>query len=246
VRLLLHVSTMVCALPWIVEVELDPLFASPAGTVIAGIRIVVDHRRAKLPRYAHLAIHPYPAELVQDVVARDGSTVHVRPIRPEDAEMEREFVHGLSEQTRYFRFFYRMHELSPAMLARFTQVDYDREMALVGVVDDRDAPEGKRIVGVARYIQNPDLESAEYAIVVADDWHGRGLGALLIGRLADVARRKGLKRLEGAVLRENASMVKFVSSLGFEIREDPFDGEQYITTYDLTAPPAPVAAEATA
>jgi acetyltransferase len=174
---------------------------------------------------------------------RDGTVVHVRPIRPEDAEMEREFVSDLSEQSRYLRFFYRMHELTPAMLARFTQVDYDREMALVGIVDNTADPARKRIVGVARFIQNPDLESAEYAIVVADDWHGRGLGGLLMRRLADVARRKGLARFDGAVLRENANMIKFVSALGFTVREDPADGEQLLTTLDLRAAPQAAAVE---
>ncbi len=236
-RLLLQVSTLICALPWVTELEIDPLVATPQGTMLTGVRVAVDHRRANLPGYAHMAIHPYPAELVEDVRLGDETMLQVRPIRPEDAEMERAFVHGLSEQSRYFRFFYRLHELSPAMLARFTQVDYDREMALIAVVDAPDEPSGKRMVGVARFIQNPDLETAEYAIVVADDWHGRGLGGLLMRRLADAARRKGLKRLEGAVLRENVGMVKFVSALGFEVREDPFDGEQYLTVLDLAAPP---------
>src|SRR6185369_1640374 len=101
---------------------------------------------------------------------RDGTVLHVRPIRPEDADLERAFVNGLSEQTRYFRFFYLLHELTPAMLARFTQVDYDREMALVALVE---ASAGPKFVGVARYIANPDQESAEFAVVVADDWQGR-------------------------------------------------------------------------
>jgi acetyltransferase len=213
------------------------LFVMPKGAVLAGVRIRVDHRRVSLPRYGHLAIHPYPAELIEDVAMRDGMVVHVRPIRPEDAEMEREFVSNLSEQSRYLRFFYRMHELTPAMLARFTQVDYDREMALVGIVDNSADPARKRIVGVARFIQNPDRESAEYAIVIADDWHGRGLGGVLMRRLADVARRKGLARFEGAVLRENTNMVKFVSALGFTVREDPADGEQLLTVLDLRAKP---------
>jgi len=236
-RLLLAVSTLACALPWLVELEIDPLFVAPKGALLAGARVVVDHRRAPLPRYAHMAIHPYPAELVEDAKARDGTLVHLRPIRPEDAEMERDFVNGLSDQSRYFRFFYRMHELTPAMLARFTQVDYDREIAMVAIVDDADSPHGRRIIGVARFVQNPDFESAEYAIVVGDDWQGKGVGALLMRRLIDVARRKGLARLEGAVLRENANMAKFVTALGFTVSEDPRDGEQVLTTLDLKALP---------
>jgi acetyltransferase len=232
-RLLLAVSTLVCALPWLVEIELDPLFVAPAGALLGGARVTVDHRRASMPRYGHMAIHPYPVELVEDTTARDGSLVHLRPIRPEDAEMERDFVNGLSERSRYLRFFYRMHELTPAMLARFTQVDYDREMAFVAVVDDAAAPHGRRIIGVARFVQNPDRESAEYAIVVADEWQGRGVGGLLMRRLIDVARRKGLAQLEGAVLRENVDMVKFVAALGFAVRDDPHDSEQVHTALDL-------------
>jgi acetyltransferase len=118
----------------------------------------------------------------------------VRPIRPEDAALERRFVNGLSEQSRYFRFFYRLHELTPQMLARFTQVDYDREMALVAVAPDPGAPEGERFVGVARYIANPDGESAEFAIVVADDWQRRGVARGLMTRLDASARRRGFVR----------------------------------------------------
>jgi acetyltransferase len=232
-RLLLQVSTLVCALPWVVELELDPIVPSPGAATIGGVRAVVDHRRARMPRYAHMAIHPYPTELVADVLVRNEILVHIRPIRPEDAELERRFVSGLSEETRYFRFFYRLHELSPAMLARFTQVDYDREMALVAVVDDPAAQEGVSFAGVARFIQNPDLESAEYAIVVGDEWKGTGIARALMERLIDAARRKGIARLEGAVLRANANMLRFISRFGFEAREDPDDQDQYQTVLKL-------------
>jgi acetyltransferase len=115
-------------------------------------------------------------------------------------------------------------------------VDYDREMAMVAIVDDAASPHARRIIGVARFVQNPDLTSAEYAIVVADEWQGKGVGGLLMRRLIDVARRKGLARLEGAVLRENSNMAKFVAALGFVLSEDPRDAEQLLTTLDLTEP----------
>ena len=89
-----------------------------------------------------MAIHPYPVELESSFVLVDGTTLDVRPIRPEDAELERGFVASLSEQTRYYRFFYRLHELSPAMLARFTQVDYDRELALLALAPDPEVAGG--------------------------------------------------------------------------------------------------------
>ena len=148
VRVLLQVSSLVCALPWVRTLTLDPVRVGDEGTVIAGAHVAIDLRRRFVALgYRHMAIHPYPIELVGDATLRDGTTLHVRPIRPEDAELERAFVNGLSEETRYFRFFYRLHELTPAMLARFTQVDYDREMALVG---DRRWRRGEGRRGICR------------------------------------------------------------------------------------------------
>ena len=144
--------------------------------------------------------------------------------------MERTFVAGMSEQTRYFRFFYQLHELTPAMLARFTQVDYDREMALVAVDETGGAP---ALVGVARYIMSPDQESAEFAVVVADAWHGRGVARTLMVRLVACANARGLRRLEGLVLRSNHNMLKFTEAFGFKTRENPEDPEQVSVVLEL-------------
>jgi acetyltransferase len=124
-----------------------------------------------------------------------------------------------------------LHELTPAMLARFTQVDYDRELALVAI-DDADGR--STFVGVARYIANPDRESAEFAIVVADAWQGRGVGRVLMLRLIEYAKRRGLSRLEGAVLRSNANMRHFTEGLGFVAHDDPNEPEQVNMVLDLT------------
>jgi acetyltransferase len=119
------------------------------------------------------------------------------------------------------------------MLARFTQIDYDRELALVAVVDDERAPAHEVFVGVARYVTNPDGTSAEYAIVVDDAWQKRGIGRALIERLIAAAKRKGLTQLAGTVLRDNVRMLAFVASLGFALAPDPGDGEQVTTVLDL-------------
>jgi acetyltransferase len=231
VRVLLQVSALVCALPWIRSLSLDPVRVGGGRTLIASARVVIDPKRKfAVGGYRHMAIHPYPIELVGDVALRDGTIVHLRPIMPEDGELERDFVHGLSEQTRYYRFFYRMHELTPAMLARFTQVDYDREMALVALADKGGTPE---FVGVARYIGNPDHESAEFAVVAADAWQGRGVAWVLMERLIDCARKRGLKRLEGAVLRSNQRMIRFTEKLGFVVHDDPDEPEQVNAVLEL-------------
>ena len=230
-QLLVRMSGLVCALPWLRAVELDPVRMDAARAEIIGARIAIDLSLAAPERpYAHMAIHPYPVEQVADVKLADGAALHVRPIRPEDAELERAFVHGLSDESRYFRFFYQLHELTPAMLARFTQVDYDREMALVAIDGSGAA---RSIVAVARYIIVADRESAEFAIVVADARQGRGIARLLMTRLVDCAKARGLKRLEGAVLRGNSKMLGFIAAFGGTTRDDPADPEQVIVTIAL-------------
>src|SRR2546423_5705978 len=159
-----------------------------------------------------MAIQPYAVELIDTIVLRDGTSLAIRPIMPEDAEREREFVQSLSDESRYFRFFYQLHELTPAMLARFTQVDYDRELALVVL---EPTSKGEQIIAVARYVANPDRESAEFAIVVGDEWQNRGVARKLMERLIAAAKTRGLVRLQGAVLRTNQKMLRFTTALGF-------------------------------
>jgi len=163
----------------------------------------------------------YPQELEREVALRDGSRILVRPIRPEDADMELAFVEGLSPQSRYFRFMDTLRTLTPAMLRRFTHIDYDRHMALIAVSGEgADAVE----VGVCRYVRLSSGDAAEFAIVIADAWQGRGLGRVLIHALMDVARSRGLKTLYGDVLATNPKMLKLMSRLGFSVElceDDP-------------------------
>jgi acetyltransferase len=153
----------------------------------------------------------------------DGQAATIRAIRPEDAEIERDFVHRLSEQSRFLRFMFGLQDLTPAMLAKFTQVDYDRELALIVVVRLPDGREQQ--IGVARYITLPDEESCEFAIVVSDEWQGKGVARQLFRRLIDVARERRLKIMTGITLRENARMIDLARSYGFETRADTDEPE---------------------
>src|SRR5258705_3753849 len=177
-----------------------------------------------------MAIHPYPMELETEIKLKSGETLRVRPIRPEDAEMEQKFVGGLSEQSRYFRFLQHLPSLTPQMLARFTQVDYDRELALVAL-DESAGTES--IVAVARYRATWDKENAEYAITLADAWQGRGLGYAMMKMLIECARRRGFKRLVGSVLVINQAMLGLDKALGFVAEHDPDDRELMIGTFEL-------------
>jgi len=208
---LCSVSRMVCMLPWLKEMDLNPVLAHPGGAVIADARIVVDPARRKAPpRYGHMAIHPYPVELEGEIALRDGRKVKVRPIRPEDAELERRFFAGLSKHSRYQRFMQHLSELPPNLLARFTQLDYDRELALIAL-----HPENEDFIAVGRYAPNSDGVSAEFALTVADAWQGKGLGRKLLERLCETAREAGYQALYGYILDANREMLDLAERLGF-------------------------------
>ncbi|MEW6164330.1 MAG: bifunctional acetate--CoA ligase family protein/GNAT family N-acetyltransferase [Pseudomonadota bacterium] len=217
---LLRVSEMVCELPWIREMDINPLIVDENGAVAVDARISIENLPLTAGRYDHMAIHPYPSHLVTQFQARDGETVVIRPISPEDADMEQEFVRKLSSETKYFRFMNTLRELSSAQLVRLTQIDYDREMAFVAITE-KDGEEVE--IGVARYAMNPDGESCEFAIVVADDWQGKGLARRLMGVIIDTARSRGVKYMNGDFLAENTRMIQFVTSLGFVLSAHPDD-----------------------
>ncbi|MBK9327522.1 MAG: bifunctional acetate--CoA ligase family protein/GNAT family N-acetyltransferase [Thiobacillaceae bacterium] len=219
-RILLRVSEMVCELPWLEEMDINPLLVDEHGALALDARIIIAPRVPSADRYGHMAIHPYPAHLVTLWQLPNGSDVIIRPIRPEDAELTQGFVRGLSEETKYFRYMDAVRELSPAMLVRLTQIDYSREMALLAVTE---VEGGEVELGVARYAINPDGESCEFALVVNDQWQKQGIGHKLMDVLMDVARAKGLRFMEGEVLKTNRRMLKLSESLGFRVEPHPED-----------------------
>jgi acetyltransferase len=217
---LLRVSEMVCELPWIQSLDINPLIVDEHGAVAVDAHITVAEVPVTAVRYDHMAIHPYPSHLVTKWFTKDKLPVTIRPIRPEDAGMEQEFVKSLSPESRYFRFMNTLRELSQSMTARLTQIDYDREMAFVSTVEENGE---EAEVGVCRYATNPDGESCEFAIVVSDAWAGKGLARKLMNTLIETARAKGLKYMNGDFLANNDRMLKFVASLGFILSNDPED-----------------------
>jgi acetyltransferase len=163
----------------------------------------------------------YPGHLARRVQLRDGKWIRLRPIRPEDRDIEQAFVRGLSDYSRYYRFMEPLRELPPDMLEKFTHVDYRRDMALVALAE-QDGGEARQI-GVARYVRNPDGVTSEFAIVVADAWQGKGVGTALMQALIGAARENGIRSMEGTVIASNLAMLQLMAHLGFVIeshRED--------------------------
>jgi acetyltransferase len=244
-QVLLRVSEMVCELPQLREMDINPFIVDEHGAVAVDARIVIDHasqsqaNSAGSNSYSHLAILPYPARYAQVWPLPGGGEYSVRPIRPDDAQMLQDLMQHLSPESRYFRFVSSITELPPTMLARFTLIDYDREMALVAVFKERVAGadgeflETERIVGVSRYITNPDQSSCEFALVVSDDFSGKGLGSRLMLSIMDVAREKGLAEMDGLVLANNPGMLKLMRSLGFSVKTFAEDADFKLVTHAL-------------
>jgi len=238
---LVRFSTLVCACPWVADLDINPLVVDEDRVTALDARIRVKTPAELLKvhwhgAYGHLAIHPYPRELEETVTLANGASVRLRPIRPEDADLEREFVAALSPQTLYRRFMMPIKELSPQMIERFTQIDYDRELALVALHDESGGTPGgpgSRMVGVARIIPTWEDGTAEFAIVIGDWMQHSGLGRELMQRLFEAGRARGYSVIEGIVLGENVSMLRFCERLGFTIRVNPEDPAERIARKTL-------------
>ena len=217
---LLRVSEMVCELPQLRELEINPLIVDEHGAVAVDARVHAEAVSPSADMYDHMAIHPYPSHLISQWPQPDGTVVTIRPIKPEDAEREIEFVRKLTPETKYLRFMNSMNELPPAMVTRLTQIDYHYEMAFVATI----MVDGEEVqIGVSRYTVNPDGKSCEFAIVVEEDWQSKGLARRLMTVLIETARARGLDYMNGVFLANNERMLKFVQRLGFVLSNDPED-----------------------
>lgn len=172
----------------------------------------------------------YPQHLIRKIVLRDGTPITIRPIRPDDAELEQAFVRGLSEQSRYMRFMTTISELPPKKLTFFTDVDYQRHLALVATII-RDNQELE--IGVARYVATKIPGECEFAVTVADDWQGKGVASLLMRSLMEAAHGRGYSTIEGLVFASNQQMLDLARKLGFDVQAIPGEGETVRVVHQL-------------
>jgi acetyltransferase len=208
---LVRVSQMVIDLPEILELDINPLIAGTRGAIALDARLRIGPATAS--GEARLAVRPYPSELEERTVLADGRDVVLRPIRPEDEPAHQAFFAHLSPEDIRFRFFGLVSSLPHSEMARYTQIDYDREMAFIATSPAADgAPE---TLGVVRIATDPDNERAEFAIVIRSDLKGRGLGRKLMEKIIRYCRSRGTGMIVGQVLRDNATMLGLAESLGF-------------------------------
>ncbi len=218
---LVRVAQLVIDAPEIAELDINPLLADQFGVVALDARIRVAP--AERPGTERLAIRPYPKELEEPVPLGDGRTLLLRPILPEDEPALQAAFAKLTPEEIRLRFFVPLKTLDHVTAARFTQIDYDREMALV--LAEPGLAGKAEIYGVVSLIADPDNERAEYAIIVRHDMIGMGLGILLMRRVLDYAGSRGIRQVYGDVLRDNRSMLKLCSVLGFSQERVPEEPE---------------------
>jgi acetyltransferase len=212
-EILVRLSQLVTDFPEITELDLNPLMISNGRPVCVDARILLEPSTIRPPR--HLIIAPYPNQYESDWLLEDGTPVLLRPMKPEDESLVSEFLSSCSEDTVYFRYFKYIKKWTHEMLIRFTQNDYDRELGLMAIGQ----PPGPEVMmGVSRLVMAADRSTAEFAVIVADPWHGRGLGEKLIARVIEIARDNEVKLLGGDVLATNLPMLGLVKKLGFTIK----------------------------
>jgi len=210
---LVKISQLIADIPQIVELDINPLLANEKGVLALDARIRV--LPATAPGTSRFAIRPYPAEL-EERIEFGGRRVLVRPIRPEDEPQHREFLDRVAPEDIQLRFFNVKRVFVHSELARFAQIDYDREMAFIATSDG--AAGRRETLGVVRAISDPDGTLAEFAILVRSDLKGMGLGTLLLRKIVAYGRGRGIGRLTGEVLECNARMLALARDLGFAVR----------------------------
>ncbi len=214
---LVRLSQLLTDIDEVTAVELDPIHVETTGVVARERRIHVE-KRGRRVGFRRFAIRPYPKELEQHFDWR-GRTLLIRPIRPEDETTLADLITSLDPEDSRMRFFGTMRKLPRSQLARFTQIDYDREIALVAI--ERGADGVERSLGEARMVADPDNAVAEFAILVASDVKGGGLGRHLMESLIECARNRGIGELRGETLGENQRMQDLARKLGFELKTGP-------------------------
>ncbi|HKW96485.1 MAG TPA: bifunctional acetate--CoA ligase family protein/GNAT family N-acetyltransferase [Bryobacteraceae bacterium] len=225
-QLLVRFSRLVVEQPWIKEIDINPLMASPERLIALDARVILHPAETRPQDLPRTAIRPYPVQYVSRWTMKDGAAVTIRPIRPEDEPMMVAFHERLSERSVYFRYFHLINlnqRTAHERLTRICFIDYDREMALVA---ERENPATNQheILGVGRMTRLHGTGDAEMAILISDQFHRRGLGTELLRRLIEIGRAEKVERIVADILAENRGMQQVCERLGFRLDYQPEDG----------------------
>jgi acetyltransferase len=241
-ELVVQFSQLVVEQRAIQEIDINPLLASAGNLLALDARVVLQPAELREEELPKLAIRPYPYQYIRTFTMKEGATVTIRPIRPEDEPMMVRFHGTLSEDTVHSRYFHLMklsQRVQHDRLTRVCFIDYDRETALVA---ERSEGAGREILAVGRLTRIRASAAAEFAILVSDKWQHQGLGSELLRRLIDVARAEGIEEVRGFILPENRAMERICHELGFTASYDMAEGVLRATLDVRAAGNAPAAA----
>jgi acetyltransferase len=214
-EILVKFSQLVVDFPEIEEIDVNPLIVDENNAVAVDARIVIDSDRIlrEVQPHEHLVIAPYPKKYVTQWKLKDGTTVVLRPIKPEDEVLFSQLFKSFSEETMRFRFFQIIKDVTHEMLTRYCNIDYDREMAIVAEIQE----DKRRIIGAARLIVEPGRNCGEFAIVVGDQWQGQGLGSKLLDDIIEIGKDMKLETIYGFVIPDNVKMIHLCRKKGFKM-----------------------------
>ena len=218
-EILVKFSQLVIHSPEIKEIDINPIIVSESDAVAVDARIVIDTDRIlqKIQPHEHLVIAPYPKKYINRWKLKDGTSVVLRPIRPEDETLIYELFQSLSEETMRFRFFQAIRDMSHETLTKYCNIDYDREIAIVAEMKKDE----RRIIGGARLILEPGRKRGEFAVVVGDPWQRLGLGSKLVDCTIEIGKDMGLETISGDILSRNFKMIRLCTKKGFKM--EPVD-----------------------
>jgi acetyltransferase len=219
-EILMRVSQLVTDIEHIEALDINPLFLGDSWASAVDATVIVTPSTTASP--LHLVISPYPNEFENKVYREDFGELLIRPIRPEDATLLLSLYESLSPRSIYMRFFTPLRSFQKSMLVRFTQIDYDREIALVAI---QDVDGEEKMLGVSRVILDIRQSYAEFAVIVSDACQGKGIGAELLSQCLAIAKGRGIESVMGVVLAENKQMLALGRKLGFKIARVPGSGE---------------------
>jgi acetyltransferase len=216
IQVMIRLSYLAADYPEISELDINPLLVTPDDAVALDARIMIDPKAAGmgLPEYSHLALHPYPEKFVREALLPDDTKVLLRPIKPEDEPMWLEMLGSCSKESLYSRFRYFFHWESHEVATRYCYIDYDREIAIVAEVNDGGT---RKLAGIGRLIADPDHETVEYAILVADAWQQKELGNTLTDFCMEIARTWKLRKIVAQTTTDNKRMISVFQKRGFEV-----------------------------
>jgi acetyltransferase len=222
VEVLVRLSYLAADYPEIKELDINPLMASPQEIIALDARVVIDLEifGKEIEPYSHLALRPYPEKYLKKINLKDGTEVTFRPIKPEDEPLWMALLASCSKETIYSRFRYSFHWNSHEVATRFCYIDYDREIAIVAETEEKGE---RKLLGVGRLIADPEHETVEYAVLIADAWQKKELGSMLTDYCMDVARKWKLKKIVAQTTADNRPMISVFEKRGFKIAIDPTD-----------------------